>query len=85
MKLGNLGVTIFGGFSYLGGRATLSYSSFFGRWFQVEGVMDVGFSILWQESRKIEKRFSNLMFDRSACARSRISTQIATWEGEGVF
>ncbi len=47
--------------------------------------MDVGFSILWQESRKIEKRFSNLMFDRSACARRRISTQIATWEGEGVF
>jgi hypothetical protein len=59
-----------GGGSYLGGRATLSISSFFGRWFQVEGIMDVGFSILWQERTKIEKRFWNLMFVQPACAHS---------------
>jgi hypothetical protein len=43
---------------------------FLGRWFQVEGVMDVGFSILWQENAKIEKRFLNLMFGPPACANS---------------
>ncbi len=48
---------IFGGFSYLGGRATRSNSSFFDCWFHVEGVLDQGFPILWQEETKIEKRF----------------------------
>jgi hypothetical protein len=43
--------------SYLGGCATLSNSSFFGRWFQVEGLMDLGFSILWQESTKKKTDF----------------------------
>ena len=70
MYLGNLGVTIFRGGSYLGRHATLSYSSLFGCWFQVEGVMDVGFSILWQEDAKIEKRFLNLMFGPPACTNS---------------
>ncbi len=59
-----------GGITYLGGRATRSNSSFFDCWFHVEGVLDQGFPILWQEDTKIEKRFQNLMFVRPACAHS---------------